>query len=101
MIIPTRISVLGRDYEVKYTKNLGEGQYVGLCDHNERTIQLNPDSECDVFATFLHECIHAVLDRAGVRQTPSWTADIEEVICETLSSFLVEEGPKLFRKKRR
>jgi hypothetical protein len=39
----------------------------------------------DIVSTLIHEIIHAVMDGMGMGQAASWSQDLEEMICETIS----------------
>lgn len=86
--IPQKINILGADYSVSVAKNLSyESDKVdGFCSPQKREIWL--DEECDAMQTFLHECFHGVLQRAGVHGNIS--EDIEEVIVDTIATFMTE-----------
>jgi hypothetical protein len=54
----------------------------GLCDSEKRQIfvTLNQIQE-----TLAHELMHAEIYEIGMRQMPSWSQDLEELVCECAS----------------
>lgn len=61
----------------------------GECKNSQALIEIDSDQSGSVLLhTLLHEYFHAVLHRTGVTQAiPS---ELEEVICETFATFLVD-----------
>jgi hypothetical protein len=55
----------------------------GLCDSEEQKIYIEPGT--DVEPTLLHEIAHAEIAESGIRQTPGWNRDVEEMVVEVIS----------------
>lgn len=74
------------DYEVLYCKHVEyRGQHVaGLCDIEAKKIYIDTSTE-DTTETLLHEILHAEVYEGGIRQYPSWSQDLEEVLVEVFS----------------
>jgi hypothetical protein len=72
-------------YKIVYCEALlVDGQSVaGLCDSQNTTLYVVDGS--DIQETLLHEIIHSEIAESGIRQTPGWTRDIEELVCEAVS----------------
>jgi hypothetical protein len=69
-------------YKITWCDSIGiDGQNIaGLCDSTTKKIFVL-DSE-DVKETLIHEVLHAEIYEAGMRQMPSWSIDLEELVCE-------------------
>jgi len=85
---PTVINILGKSYKISYLE-LEEDD--GLCKNKESEIDIDKNLEgIELVHTLLHEYFHGVLFRTGVTQVLS--DDIEEVICDSFATFLVDNG---------
>lgn len=92
------INILGKRYKVRVVKKHPDAGVLGT--HDAEAAEIIVTAGEDAHATFLHEVLHAVFYRSGVRQTHSWSPDVEEILCEMLSNFFVEH-PEIFRPRRR
>lgn len=72
-------------YRIIYCEALlGDSQSIaGLCDSQATTLYVVDGS--DIQETLLHEIIHAEIAESGIRQSPGWTRDIEEMVAENIS----------------
>jgi len=61
-----------------------ERPLMGLCVFETKTIFVDVEKP-DPHETLIHEIVHAYVDISGVRQTSSWSNDIEEIMCEITS----------------
>lgn len=62
-MIPTKLSVIGRNVDVIITDELPDGQ-LGECDDIKGVIKVKPGTPLPTEAdTLLHECIHCVDER--------------------------------------
>lgn len=82
------IQINRKVYKIVYCEALlGDGQSIaGLCDSQSTTLYVVDGS--DIQETLLHEILHSEIAESGIRQTPGWSRDIEELICETISQGL-------------
>lgn len=80
------IRISRADYEVLYCKHVEyQGHHVaGLCDIEAKKIYIDTSTE-DPTETLLHEILHAEVYEGGIRQYPSWSQDLEEVLVEVFS----------------
>ena len=60
----------------------------GLCVFTKKQIFVNAQGK-EVDETVLHELIHAILESTGFHQMPSWTIDLEELLCENISNAII------------
>jgi len=44
----------------------------------------------DSLLTYIHEIVHGECAENGIRQTPGWTLDKEELLCENISYCVME-----------
>lgn len=68
MQLPKTVDILGQTYLVKSSINLYDGKRKvdGLCMPGSKIIQIEVDLDKDQkSATFLHECLHALLYESG------------------------------------
>lgn len=91
---PTQITVYGQKFKIKYVKDLYSA---GLCDSKASLILIDDSLKGkDLVSTLLHEAIHAVFGRIGLRQGIELST--EETIAESIS-VMIEENFKLIPKK--
>lgn len=85
---PQVINVFGKSYKIEY-KEMDELH--GECHNTRATIEIEQSQEGkELIHTLLHEYFHAVIYRVGLGQVLH--GDIEEIICETFATFLVDNG---------
>jgi hypothetical protein len=79
------IQINRKVYRIVYCEALlGDSQSIaGLCDSQSTTLYVVDGS--DIQETLLHEIIHAEIAESGIRQSPGWTRDIEEMVSENIS----------------
>lgn len=82
------VNLFGLKIPIKYI-DMKETEACGLYSHEKKIIVIEK-SQIGLVAqhTLLHECVHAIFDRTGINQ--SLSSDLEEVICENIATFLVE-----------
>ena len=90
MKIPKEINIKGATYKIEVFSIDESEKADGLCDFETKTISINNNLSPDLLKrTLLHECFHAVLFECGVH-CAKITEDLEEIIVENLSNFLVD-----------
>lgn len=83
------ITIFGLKVQIKMVDLTGQ-DYDGLYNGNTQTIYIEKTLKGKLLQKVLvHEVLHAALDRIGAHQMQI-SRDAEEVICEQLSVFLVE-----------
>lgn len=95
---PKSIDVFGKKVHIKIVKELLDddgNELEGLYQPAESEIQL---AHCTM-QVLLHELIHAVCNRTGVRQS-NVSTELEEVISENVSTFLAETFDLRFKRKK-
>lgn len=94
MKLPKSILIKGKEWKIEYKWGLRSGSDLvdGLCDPNIRTIFIRRELlVCEKPAVFFHELVHAVLFEAHLSYNDGWVDGlIEEVICDSVSSALLE-----------
>lgn len=60
----------------------------GCFDPNTRTLFIDVTAG-NPWETLIHELVHAEIAESGLRQTGSWNADIEEIVCEVMSATML------------
>jgi len=94
---PKSIDVFGKTVTIKLSKELKDddgNDLEGLYEPKKSQITL---VNCEM-QVLLHELIHAICNRTGVRQSDVST-ELEEVIAENVSTFLVETFNLRFKRK--
>ena len=93
MRIPKSRRILGKVWHTKYKWNLRDDENTkldGWMIPDERCIYIDRMlSAEEKYQTYLHELIHALMFELSLHTT-SLSLDVEEIICEGLSKFLVE-----------
>lgn len=93
MKLPQKVQVLGKSWAIKYKWNLADEEgkrCIGLCVFDDLTIYIDRSTTLDERPQILlHEIFHAILWQLGIHNT-SLTEDIEEVIVDGLSMWVVE-----------
>lgn len=90
------IQILGKVHKVFLTKDAEDsGEY----EASTREIKVNnSQNDTEKMATLIHESIHGVLSVTGIDQTID--GDLENIICESIASFMLEAfSVKLKEKK--
>lgn len=83
------INILGRLIPIKYDQLTdSNGEYDS--DKKEITINKKVYDLDELRYIELHEIIHALVDRIGFDQMPSFTGDLEEVFCHAVATIMVE-----------
>ena len=94
---PKSINVFGRKIDIKIVDELldDDGKELeGLYTPENAEIVL---AKCDM-QVLLHELVHAVCNRTGIRQS-NVSTELEEVIAENISTFLTETFNLRFKRK--
>ena len=99
--IPETIPVFGQDVKIKLMTDFPNKQeLMGLFDPRDLTIHLNIEnhnSKAEIMHTLIHEIVHAVCFRVGLKQT-SLPQDLEELMAENISTQLTEIFDIRFKK---
>lgn len=87
------VNVFGKPYLVKYVEDPtlpgDEHQVAGYCDNKKCEILVSSKLQKEEMTqTTLHEEFHAVFHRVGINQSVG--REIEEVIVDSLATFLVD-----------
>ena len=94
---PSSIDVKGVRYKIKQ-QDLEANNLCGHCDPVKKIITINSKMSLeDKLSTVLHELGHAVISEVGIRQTPGWSIDIEEIVVENFSNFMVDKFKIAFK----
>jgi hypothetical protein len=93
------VNIFGKKVTFHYFKNAELDQLDGFFDPVEFKIHINKKSP-DKMPIYLHEIIHCVLHRVGLNQT-SLTSDLQEIIAENISCFLVENLDEINKAKKK
>ena len=94
MRLPKHINVLGKKWKVSYKWNLtDEGiKCLGLCCHESRTIFIDRTStKAERPQIFLHELLHAILFEAKLTDADSFSTEVEEIMVELVSTYLLDK----------
>ena len=84
------INIFGLKVQIKFVDLTGQ-DFDGLYNGETQTILIEKSlTGKHRQQVLVHEVIHAALDRIGIHQL-NISRDAEEIICEQLSVFLVEE----------
>lgn len=88
------LDVLGQVWKVKYHNpliNPDDGQDVAgyTCFQND-LICISTKVPAHIDHTLIHEMIHATIQRSSIRQVPSWSIEIEEIVCNNIATVLLE-----------
>jgi hypothetical protein len=91
-MIPTKLSIIGRDVCVIMTDDLPDGQ-LGECDDIKGVIKVKTGTPLPVEAdTLLHECVHAVDERFQLKLSE------RQVYCITVGIMaLLKDNESLLR----
>lgn len=82
------IEIFGKTYKIEY-RDLTEEHNFGYISHTHSMIIIDKNLKgAERELTIMHEFLHGVLTRVGVSQPLS--SELEEVIVESISTFLVE-----------
>lgn len=94
MKIPTKLTIKGKQWKVRFKKDLAEDGdlLLGLADFEKRTIflckSIPPE---DLPKIFLHELTHAVLHELHVTgNSGSLPLLVEEILCDGFSQVLLD-----------
>ena len=95
------IRIYGWEIPIVKQKGLTDAHGVlGFYDYTTKTIVIDASlKKADYMATLLHEVVHALFHRGGLHQTKIPTS-VEEIICEQVSTVLIENF-NLTAKRRR
>lgn len=89
-----KANILGDEYKIKLRKKLKSidgHEILGCVDFETKEIKVVNDEK--VMLHLLHECNHAILERAGLNQALS--PELQEVICEVFATVYME-NKKIF-----
>ena len=85
--------VKGKRWKISHKWNLKDDHGIlcdGLCEPKLKTVYLDRSlSKADKESALLHEVFHAVIYEVGLHQS-SLTLDVEEMLVENLSLFVLE-----------
>lgn len=97
----TSVKIYGLDVPVLRRKNLTqETGFLGYFDPEKNEIVIDANLKgMDFLSTLVHEIIHAVFTRGGLRQAKI-SPSLEEIICEQISVVLTENF-SLHKKRKR
>lgn len=90
MKIPDCIDIKGNIWQIKWVKDLDNGDNWGECDTGARVITMDrnvPANEKDT--VFLHEVFHAIIHEIGGYNT-KLSDDLEEIIVTNFSEWLTQ-----------
>ena len=77
------------DYRLKYNKVLENLE--GYCDPDAKVICVSKSATGrNALLTYIHELVHAECAESGLRQTPMWSIDKEEILCEGIAHNIVD-----------
>ena len=102
MRIPKQINVLGKKWLIKYKWNLSDEEIKcdGLCCYRSRTIFIDRSlPKVDRPQTFLHELLHAIIYEAKLHNADSFTVEVEEIMVETISSYIMDKFSMRLKRK--
>jgi hypothetical protein len=95
------VKIYGWDVPIIKEPNLMDQHgFLGFYDPQNKQIRIDPRLKGAAFtSTLLHEMVHALFDRGGLAQTriPS---SLEEIICEQLSTIILENFELTPKRKR-
>lgn len=77
----TRVKISRNTYKLVCVKSINDGYVCGLCDFKNKTIYIALDAD-DIQATIIHEIMHGEIESSGLRQSPGFSRDFEEIVCE-------------------
>lgn len=84
---PTSISILGKSFEIRYTRKIDKDNSYGECDGPSRVIKIRSDLEGEQLEdTLLHEFLHGILYISG--QSESLDQHQEEALVLALENGL-------------
>lgn len=96
MIIPEKVRILYKEYDIEHQKNLHDGgcELYGQIHYLPEKIYLNPDASMAMQkATLLHELLHGLDEMYGI--------DLKEKQVEKLGNalyMLIKDNPKMFER---
>lgn len=91
---------IGRHTYIAKRVKIEDGSY-GLCESEDRK-QLSVHKELEgkeAWITLVHELFHGECAESGIRQTPGWTLDKEEMLAEMVGQMvwhhIIDKLPKV------
>lgn len=97
MNIPKQVKIGGITYKVNITDNIGLGlDCVGEILYNDQQINIRPTASEQIVISFLHECVHGMLESLGYNEH-------DELMVDGLAHqlfMLINDNPKFFKKGR-
>lgn len=88
---PKFVNVFGAKIKINHI-DMSQSDLLGSYDLEKKVICIEKTLTGNEFwLVYFHECIHALMDRLGYNQT-SIPLDIQEMLCEQISYFLVENN---------
>ncbi len=102
MKYPKNVLIYGKSYEIIQEENIKDDDGTSLdgsADLEKAIISITASlKKNEKLQTFMHEFIHVTLRRVGLNQA-QLSEDLEEVICESLSTMFTETFSHLRFKK--
>lgn len=90
--LPKNVNVFGKQYQVIHSDKPEGGFHpeihYGFCDSTSYKIYIAKGKDHTIH-TYIHELVHAMCDRIGLRQT-GLQLEIEEIICEGVATVITE-----------
>lgn len=83
-LIPTKLKVGDSTYDVAVMPILGAGDSAGYCEDCVKLIAIEQDVERDMFATLVHEALHAIEKEYGFRMKHKKVRKLEEALAQVL-----------------
>jgi len=95
----TKINIKGQEYLVVYVDRVDSDDNDGECDRVKKKIKIKKSlGEAERQATLIHELFHAVLAEVCVSELIS--VDLEEIIVENLSTYIIRFLKELCEKEK-
>ena len=88
------LPILGKKYKVYKVDRTQMTEEAGICFPEDGVIFLRDDKPDSMIRTLIHETVHATAHRSG--WTQSISTELEEVICESISTVMFENIDIIF-----
>lgn len=101
MKIPKKIEIFGKIYSLKIVEqalSIDNEDVAGSIDFEKNIIEITEVEDNKVILhNILHEVFHGVIRRIGINQA-NFSEDLEEIIVESFSTFLLDTFKIKFKK---
>lgn len=88
--LPRNIEIFGKKFKIIKSKDLHEIGIAGRIHYDNSIIEISTElDDQEMLQTLLHECFHGIFRRCSIIQA-NVSHDIEEVIVDSFSTWLVE-----------